>query len=517
MSALALPVWKDPFEKSRGRFEETVEFAGSEEANEMTESELEREFDRRSRELTRQLLQEHLDNRGGGRALKMVRDEAGRERTQERSHERALVTTFGEVKVLRYGYGKEGLDSLHPLDGELNLPPERYSLELRKRVALEVARGSFEEAMEAIHQTTGILVPKRQTEELAARAAVDFDEFYAAKQALSTLEETGQEPILVMSVDGKGIAMRKEDLREATRKASETREHKLTTRLSKGEKRGAKRMATVASVYNVDRHVRSPEEVFPRPGPNRFVLKRPKLVNKRIWASVEEDVDEVVAEMFREAKSRDPKNKREWVVVVDGNKHQLRLIEEAAKAHKVKVTTIVDIIHVLEYVWTAGLALHAEGSRELEEWVHEHMLQILQGRASWVAAGMRRSATLRELSPKQREAIDRAANYLLTYKECLRYDEALTRGYPVASGVIEGTCRHLVNSRMNRSGALWSLRGADAILRLRALVKSEDFDEYWTFHETREQDRHHLAAYADRCLPPVRTPAGRPSPLRAVR
>ena len=120
-------------------------------------------------------------------------------------------------------------------------------------------------------------------------------------------------------------------------------------------------MATVATVYTVDRHVRTPEEVFPPPGPHRVPLPpRPSLASKRVWASVEEEMEDVVKAMFLEAASRDPEHAREWVVVLDGNEQQIRLVHEAAKAAGVRITVILDVIHVLEYVWAAGLALNPD-------------------------------------------------------------------------------------------------------------------------------------------------------------
>jgi hypothetical protein len=409
----------------------------------MTQSEMEREVEARVRELKRQLLQDHLNRREGGRALEVVRDAEGEKRPIERQHERTLRTTFGTVSVTQFGYGTEGAESLHPLAGELNLPPDGYSLELRRKVAREAARGSFGEAVEAIRQSTGILVPKRQAEQLAVRAAKDFDEYYAAKQAAERLHPPGEEPILVLSLDGKGIVMRPEDLREATRKKAEAQEPQLTARLAPGKKRNAKRMATVATVYQVGRNVRTAEDIFPTPGPQRSPApQRPRPVNQRVWASVEREVKDVVGEMFGEAESRDPQHVLDWVIVVDGNKPQIELVQKAAKAAGVTVTIILDVIHVLEYLWTAGLALHPNDRPGTESWVLFQMREILRGHASLVAAGMRRSATLRGLAPNDRKAIDEAANYLLTYKSFLRYDQALAAGHPIASGAIEGACRH---------------------------------------------------------------------------
>lgn len=506
----------DAFARSTACFSDVKGYAGSREADQMSESEFEREMEVRLRELKRQLLQDHLDRRGGARAIEPVKDAAGVERPIVREHTRTLRTTFGEVSVKRLGYGAEGSQSLHPVDAELNLPGDGYSLELRRRLAREAARSSFEEAIETIHETTGVPVPKRQAEELAARAAQDFEEFYAAKRAVDSLEPA-EEPVLVLSLDGKGIVMRHEDLRPQTQRKAERRQPHLTPRLSPGEKPHAKRMAVVAAVYTVDRNVRAPQDVFPPPGPRRAPPPpRPRPTNKRVWASVEEDVETVVDEMFLEAESRDPEHKREWVVVADGNEQQLRLVEQASELAKVAVTVILDVIHVLEYVWAAALALHAENRDELERWVLDRMLQILSGRSSLVAAGMRRSATLRQLADDRRRAVDRAADYLLNHKRFLRYDQYLLRGYPIASGVIEGACRHLVNLRMNRSGARWSLNGAEAVLRLRSLVKSGDFDDYWEFHEAREHERNHLTAYADRHLPLLEKPAAT-STLRRIK
>ena len=114
---------------------------------------------------------------------------------------------------------------------------------------------------------------------------------------------------------------------------------------------------------------------------------------------------------------------------------------------------------------------------------------------------MRRSATKRALTPERRRPIDRCADYLLKYAEYLRYDEYLAAGFPISTGVIEGACRYLVKDRMDITGARWSLDGAEAILRLRALKASDDFDTYWTFHEQQELRRNHLERYAGKAIP----------------
>jgi hypothetical protein len=511
----ALPALQpDPFAAARAQFGALEAFLGSQEACGLTHSELERELETRGRELLRQLLQAHLEVRGPGEALGPVTGADGVVRDQPHRHGRGLETVFGEVQVERVGYGAEGVASLHPLDAELNLPPELYSLEVRRRVAEEAAKSSFDEAVQALRSATGAQVGKRQVEELVRRAAQDFDAFYRERYESRPAEETG--PILVITADGKGVVMRREDLRGATRKEAERTRHKLRHRLSRGEKRHAKRMATVAAVYTIAPYVRTPEAVLGGLAPQhgREPPDRPRPERKRVWASLEQEPDAVLREAFREARRRDPDGRKRWVALVDGHEPQRDILKRLFRREGVHPRIVLDFIHVAERVWKAGRDFHPEGSAALETWVTHRLLGILRGRAPHVAAGMRRSATRRGFAGEARAGVDACADYLLKYAPYLRYDRYLREGFPIATGVIEGACRYLVKDRMDRTGARWSLLGAEAVLRLRALRSSGDFAAYWRFHEQQEYRRHHAAHYADGTVVPIR---GRQRHLKRVK
>ena len=508
MLALAARV-ADPFAEARAELDGLEAFLGSPEACNMTHSDLERELEKRGRELMRQLLQAPLQVRGQGEAAEPVQGSDGVVRDEPRLHERGLETIFGEVRVERAGYGAEGVDSLHPLDAKLNLPVEVYSHEVRRRAAEAAAQGSFNEVVHGLSQTTGAQVAKRQVEELVVRAAQDFQAFYHQRYEWRSPQETGS--ILVLTVDGKGVVMRREDLREGTRKRAEECQHKLRTRLSRGEKRNAKRMATVAAVYTMAPQVRTAEQVLRclAPRHERETLERPPPESKRVWASVQETPEEVIKEGFREARLRDPEGRKRWVALVDGNETQLQILRKLFRRYGYYPLIVLDFAHVAEYVWKAGMALLGEGQAQLDTWATDHLLGVLRGRSGQMAAGMRRSATRRGLAPETREAIDRCAHYLLKYARYLRYDEYLALGLPIATGVIEGACRYLVKDRMERTGARWSLKGAEAVLRLRALWASGDFEAYWAFHEKQEYLRNHAVRYADGQIVPMR---GSPRP-----
>ncbi len=504
MHALAEALPLEPsYSQAREYFEGTAIYLDSEEAFLKTHSELEREIEKRGRELMRLMLQEHLDNRGPGLCKEPVKDGDGGERNRVRLQERKLETVFGTVCDERAGYGRKGTDSLHPLDAELNLPNERYSFEMRRRVAEEAAKNSFDETFESIKKNTGGRIPKRQIEELVERSARDFDAFYDMRHWESAATDGRTGSLLVLSMDGKGVVMRTDDLREQTRKAALASTHKMGTRLSKGEKKNAKRMATVAAVYTICPFVRRPIEVIAAGSSERTAPRRPRPEQKRVWASLEKSPEQIVEEMFKEAFARDPAHEKTWVALVDGDKTQIKVLRSMAKKKGVDLTIIVDIVHVIEYLWKAGRTFYPASGPKLESWVQHRLLEILHGKAGYIAGGMRRSATLKGLSSKAREPVDICARYLLNHTPYLKYDRYLSQGLPIATGVIEGACRHLIQDRMAVTGARWSLKGAEAVLKLRALRSSLDFDEYWGFHEAREYERNHKTLYADGIVPPT--------------
>lgn len=460
-------------------------------------SDIEKLIEHDGRELLRLLLQAHIDSRGTGDIGQAVDGIDGIIRTHKRIGERQIKSIFGAIECDRLGYGTRGVESLFPKDSHLNLPENSHSYELQRRVALEVIKGSFDDAVESIAETTGQLIHKQQIEHLAVSVSNDFDAFYQTNLSEEKLEKAKDAPLLILTTDGKGIVMHKDDLRPATRKKSEMSNKKLEKRLSSGEKRNSKRMATVASVYNIERFIRSPDDFKNELSSIKIVdeVKRPKPIAKRVWASVEKSPEEVVKEMFSEGLRRDSEKKKTWVVLVDGAPSQISLIESEAKSHEIPIVVVCDIIHVIEYLWKAAWAFFKKGDREAESWVNERFIAILEGKSSNVAAGIRRTATKRNLSKSAREAVDKCSDYLLNKSPYLKYNEYLQQGFPIATGIIEGTCRYLIKDRMDITGARWRIVGAEAVLKLRSLKASGDFTEYWKFHEEQEFIRNHKSKY----------------------
>lgn len=498
MQAYASDTSKEAFATSQTRFDTIVDWLGGADTTAMTHAQMEQRLHTDGLALLRQLLQDSLDLRASREPrLSLVHDTDGARRgTAEPDRERSLATIFGDVVVSRIAYRGRGVSDLHPADGVLNLPVEQHSHGLRRLAAIEAARGSFADAASAITRATGVRIGKRQVEHLAERAAADIDTFYTA----SAPEPSPDTDVLVMTYDAKGVVMRPDALRGSTARQAASR--KLSARLSRGEKRYRKRMAEVGAVYDLTPVPRTVVDILPGTDAERANTRpAPVAYGKWLTASVTDDAATVITAGFDEATRRDPGHRRDWVALVDGNAHQIQQIREHAHARTVTVPIIIDFIHVIEYLWKAAWCFFTEGDRAVEKWVREQAKAILAGRASIVAAAIRRKATYHGLDPGRRKPADTCAGYLINKKSYLDYPTALASGWPIATGVIEGACRHLVKDRMDITGARWGLPGAEAVLKLRALSSNGDFDTYWTFHLAQEQQRIHNNRYLDGAIP----------------
>ena len=496
------------FAESRKCFGELEDWMTSEEAAGLQHAELEDQLDVRGRELLRRLFQDRLDLTAAREERRHdVTGEDGVVRTRaEKGRARPLVTRFGQVSVSRIAYRSPGRSNVHPLDAALNLPEEKHSHGLRKLTAIEAARGSVDAAGAAITRATGVRIGKRQLEEMVRRAAAHVEAFYLSR----VIKPASDGHPLVLTFDGKGIVMLPEALRPATAKAAAAAEGKLATRLSPGEKHGRKRMAELACVYDAVPVPRAPEDIISTPAQKRRKKKaqaakaegkgkprEPQARGKWLTASVTDDIPAVIAAAFGEADRRDPGHQREWVILIDGNNTQIEAVTAEAGSRGITVTIVIDFIHVLGYLWKAAWSFYDKGEPASEEWVADQARKILHGKAPQVAAGIRRRATTYGYSPAERAGAGECARYLDNKKDHLGYAKALKKGWPIATGIIEGACRHIVKDRMDITGARWGLEGAEAILRLRALIASGDFDAYWHYHLRREHERIHHAKYRE--------------------
>ena len=266
-------------------------------------------------------------------------------------------------------------------------------------------------------------------------------------------------------------------------------------------------MATVGAVYSVDRFVRTAEQILSALFTSTDIwdsaeVTRPEPRHKRYltkFAEVLPDLGEepVSGTQLVMAWASCQVNERHQpgqplICLMDG---QHSLWDEAAVAHtgvpEEQVIEILDLMHVAGYAWTAAKAFCANPGDQ-ETFVKNILRTILQGHVDSAIRSLRCLATRRGLAGSQRTDVERVCGYFSAHRHRMRYDEYLARGYPIATGVIEGACRHLVKDRMERSGMKWTQIGARELLHLRCLRASGFWNQFHQQRSTPQQPKHQL-------------------------
>jgi hypothetical protein len=482
----------DHFHHARESFEAIVEWARSTDATD--HSEMECAFEERGRELIRQLYQGWFDKLAAAER-RAARSAPVPEGTRVCARGRQLESMLGRVHPVRLEHRRAGEKGLMPLDARLNLPATLYSHPLQKRVAGEAQARAWDGVVKQVDEATNAHVPKRQAQQIARDAVKDFEAFYAQRPANDAL---GERTLLMGSSDAKGVRVLPKALREATRQRAEVEQAEAARGDPMAPKKlrcHDKRMAAVGAVWEQEPLQRAADDIVaevqrtPASKAGRPKLPPPK--NKRVWASVENGVSASVGEMFDEFDRRDPKRARTAAVLIDGEQNQQTAIFDHAGRRQRSITIVLDLIHVIHYIWLAGFALCRRKEAAAAAWVVTHLRLLLSAGPAALIAATERAIVEQRLTKRARKPVDRALAYFRRNDMFMDYPAFLAAGLPIATGVIEGACRHLVQDRLGITGARWDLPGAEAILKLRALHSSGDWGDYWHFHQQQEALRNY--------------------------
>ena len=440
-------------------------------------------------EMGRKTLQILFDILGPGDVGETAQLPEGRTvRRLEETHSRGYTSVFGEFQLDRYVYGRgEGRKiEMIPLDARLALPESKFSYLLQDWDQSLTMEEPFEKVSSVVQKILGLNQHVDSLERMNRHMSESVESFHL-QQVAPLPEEEG--PILVQTADGKGVPIR----RSADAPPIETHKSKS------GPKPGAKRMATLGSVYSIAPHVRQPKEVveslFRQPGEPREKTERPRPQHKRVRASLDhKDSDDneihggaaVFGWIADEVAARNPDDKP-VISIMDGQESLWNLREVFQEG--VPMIDILDLLHVTPRLWEAAHLFHSPGSRMAEQFVRHRVLRVLEGNVSSVIVGLRRLATTHKLRGKKREKIETITNYFANNQHRMRYHEYLKAGYPIASGVIEGACRHVVKDRLERTGMTWTVPGAQAMLSLRCIHLSQSWDDFVNFRVQNETSK----------------------------
>ena len=299
------------------------------------------------------------------------------------------------------------------------------------------------------------------------------------------------------TADGKGVPLVQEDAQQVPA-------------FDEKERPGNRRMATLGCVYTVNRYIRTPEQIVAalfREKTETPPETRPEPCCKRYrgyFTCMEPDEEPIPSAyrtwtwLAREVTARHQAG-QPVIRLMDG---QCSLWDAAdacldefngllRKTREAKLLVdILDIIHVSGYVWRAAKVFYTHKEHQ-EAFAHERLLRILHGEVSGVIKGLRRMATDQKLRGTDLKQITTVCNYFEKNANRMRYDEYLKAGYPIASGVIEGACRHIIKDRMEQGGMRWRLVGAEAMLNVRAVSASDEWERFGLWRQLEEAKRVH--------------------------
>jgi hypothetical protein len=388
----------------------------------------------------------------------------------ERDTKRSYYSIFGKLPLYRPYFYQKGVGGATPLDAALGLGADSYSDLLREVADYLGVYNVYHKSGDILSRLLGLKLSTGAIESNIAADAADVESYYAQKPAPQPVEEA---EILVIQADGKGVPM----VLEAPPEPS--------VRLGKGQKRGHKKEAMVTSIYTIAAHMRTPQAVIDSffrhtsiaTGPNRC---HPQ--HKHIWATLA-GKDAALARLAQQVASREGDHIRARVALCDGYEPlQTRIIKQFPD-----FSLILDFIHADEYLWAVANVLLGEQHPQRLEWMADHTLKILSGQTQQVITSFQEMAQDKQYTVPQRAQLEKTATYFQRNLPYMAYDTYLKRGWPIASGVIEGACRHFVKDRCELSGMRWTQIGVENLFRLRAVAENGDWDDY---HHFRKRQRH---------------------------
>jgi len=394
--------------------------------------------------------------------------------------DRQYVSLFGEVTVWRACYWRKGREGQFPLDDQLSLPQRSFSDLVQERVSELTVSMTYEEAITVFSKWLGWDLSKRSSEQLNADQADYVAAYYETRPVPDT---PASDTILVVSADGNGIPM--------TRKDSPPPE----ARRGRGEKKTAKKDATVTALYTIAPYKRRSADIIRALVPGSAaeapaLPPRPKPSNKQVFGTL--NGQKVAFEQLtRQVERRRSDQINHHVALTDGN----RGLKNRVQQDLPQFTLIVDIIHVTEYLWEAANTLLGETHPLREVWMQDALRCLLEDELNRLLNHL--NYQLPGLSKRKQAVLKKVMNYLRNNREYMHYQDYLAKGYPIGTGVIEGACRHLVKDRFERAGMRWSKLGAQVMLNLRAVYLNGHWDDFQRFRRRRAHQQRYGSLHPD--------------------
>ena len=402
-------------------------------------------------------------------------------RRSENPHQRLYRSIFGVLSVVRWVYRRSKNKRIEyvPTDARLGLPRGECSYVLEEWTERLCVHQTFDDSVSTLADILGHAPSVEAAETMNLRMAEHADAFRLQQSAPAPAE--GE--IIVATADGTSVPMHCTDRTQDPDARA-------------GSRQGATRRAYIGAVYSILPFVRQPQEVLDELLRGQAAKRRPRPQGKRVWAEMAAPCDGslssgselVFVEMAIDLQARDPDRQQTLVCIMDGEQKLWDLQHDWLG----RAVEILDFFHVLSRVRDVSKVAYSNSEHHREAWVSDQLHDLLTGKVDTVIRRWQRllrdARQTKRWSSEQQQTVDSAIGYFSNNRHRMQYDEYLRQGYPIGSGVAEGTCRNLVKDRMDRTGMHWRLPGARAMLKTRALHLNDEWNDFVEFRIQREQE-----------------------------
>jgi hypothetical protein len=420
------------------------------------------------------------------------------------------MSIFGEIRIYRAAFALPDGGRYYPIDAQLNLPEHKYSYLLLKWLQKDSAEQDFRSAVGRFNEMFDFSffpdLPHTQGMPIAEYVKPFYDQLEAPPVQLEGSH-------IGLSADCKGVRILKSEREEPQSQLGSEGPGKA--RRGKGEKPGIKKDAVVVTDFSFDPEARDAQEIVKgllkqvtekekeqkkqdRQARRKQGLPQPREPhNKHVFATLE-GKKAAFSHLLDRVEKRDPQGQKPLVVLLDGapaledqllNELKTRGMDDRVDAW------ILDIIHASQYLWPIATAFYGEKDPRRVKWVEQKLYELMDSKVGYVIGGLKQIRTKNRLTRHQKTVIQKSITYFENHRHMMDYAAYLRKGYPIATGVVEGTCGSLVKDRMEQSGMRWSIAGAQAVLAQRAVVKNGDWNGFFNYYIDSERDRLYPIVY----------------------
>lgn len=403
---------------------------------------------------------------------------------------RNYLSIFGDITIARAYFWQSGSHGIFPLDAELNLPKHHHSYLLEKWIQGRVAEGPYEDAIKDIGNLLNLKITKRVTQQITSESSQEIDNYYKQKTNF-----IGEGPYLVAQVDCKGVIM-------IPKERPETKLQDEFIRRSKGvSKIGIRRDAVVTTDYSINLTSRTPSDVLEglmcinsnRKDEKKLkkVKKRNQPINKQVCGTMF-GKEKAFSDLADRIYARDVESKKPVYLLIDGaaslEKGFIKEFKKRGWESRIEGCCL-DIVHASEYLWDASTAIYGEISPKRASWVKTNLLKLLQGKVRIVNKELSEMISSNKFSKFTKRRLQRTLTYFENHAHMMSYKKYLKKGFPIASGAIEGACNTLVKDRTDRSGMQWTKSGSNAVIGLRSAQCNNDWEDYWDYNIQKQREK----------------------------